>query len=519
MSKKLITNIVGDTSKYDTAKLSLAETINMYVETISANESSSTKILKSIKGTEVFQHIDGVCRGMYTISNGLDNEPQVYVVYGPKVYLLYNNTYYEVAEISNQTTPVRFAETLGDQITHSHLLFVDGIGCYSIDTGGTPLQQKESFHSIELPFRRFKDNHKIRIQPTHIAYAYGYIIINDSNNNLFYTSYQYPFLTRIGNDEYDYDLFKIHTDEYKDYGHYTFAEYSPDNIIALCSNGSRVFTFGQNSYQVFQYTNDINNPFSSPDTAAQRIGIKSSNSLAQLGPFTCFLGGAEIGNNGIYLNINGSTECQRISNYAIEQTISKLPMLDKVYAFMYQYESHVFYVITIDPNTTFCYDIKEQSWTTRCSLNMNNERKCWRYKYATMNKDGKVLFGTDNIVAIESKHYVDIELPLLRLRAGGIVSADNLHFYLNNVELQMNNGQFDNLNPDKEALISMRFSADGASYSDYEVVSIGKQGEYDYDAIWYNFGLCKFLTLEFSTTDDIPFSIYGLNMNYDTCQW
>ena len=53
-----------------------------------------------------------------------------------------------------------------------------------------------------------------------------------------------------------------------------------------------------------------------------------------------------------------------------------------------------------------------------------------------MNKDGKVLFGTDNIVGIESKHYVDIELPLLRLRAGGIVSADNQHFYLNNVELQ-----------------------------------------------------------------------------------
>ena len=46
------------------------------------------------------------------------------------------------------------------------------------------------FRSIKLPVRVNSNN---SINPTHCAYLYGYLIINDAGTDAFYTSYKYPF--------------------------------------------------------------------------------------------------------------------------------------------------------------------------------------------------------------------------------------------------------------------------------------------------------------------------------------
>ena len=63
----------------------------------------------------------------------------------------------------------------------------------------------------------------------------------------------------------------------------------------------------------------------------------------------------------------------------------------------------------------------------------------------------------------------------------------------------------------------MRFSTDGSTWSDSEVVEIGKVGEYDYDCIFYDFGMAKTFILELSCSDNIPFALYALKIDGESC--
>ena len=398
------------------------------------------------------------------------------------------------------------------------MVIVDGYSCYAVDTQIRPANQIDDFSIIELPFRNV-DNAQ-RILPTHIAYLYGYLIVNDKNTDNFYVSYQFPFERNNENNEVDKNIFMVGSEEWGDTGLSIQSYWQPDNTTAIIANGTRLFTFGEKSYQVFQYTNDMNVPFNSPDTAAGMIGLKAINSLQQLGNIIIWLGSSDIGNNGIYLN-NGGTQVQRVSTVEIERRISALPTVKDAVAQIWQDHQHIFYVIDFPSgNMTLCYDLTEQSWSDRCSITDKNEQKSWRYGFATMDREGNILHSAKNCIVkeTESKWNEHDNNSILRLRRGGIIYSDNSYFYIDDIEVNTNNGQYENIKY-KNADMMMRYSTDGSTWSDLEVVDIGKTGDYDFDCVFYNFGLARYFTLELSCTDNIPFSLYSIKINAEPCAW
>ena len=566
---KLIENIAGSITRSNLAKVGLGESTNMYVETQNPSEHSCSILMRTIQGQVKATNIGGKCRGMYRVSRGYDNRPVLYAVYGNKLYLINeDNTYNYIATISSNGTECHMTETGGYGSAHPHLIITDGYSVYAVNSGLSIGDQQVDFRRIRLPLRvNSKDTY---IKPTHCAYLYGYLIVNDAGTDAFYTSYQYPFEIENSEDAefyaersefivwwntldkdtqqqymageihdvyYDkykgfitgtaddtpekYDIFRVNTVQYANYGFVTYSEWSSDNTIGLISNGSKLYTFGERSWQVFSYNDDVNNPFSSPDNAAGNIGIKAPNSLAMLGNTVLWLGSSDIGDNGVFMITD--TTIKRISTQDIERELVKMINPENAYSSIWQEHQHVFYSITFeDSKKTYVYDVNEDAWHYRASYDPFNRLTFWRYNHATF-AYGKIYLGTDNALVYndENKYTEHDERPILKVRRGGVLTSNDCPFYIDSAELIINNGQHSfndqygnlELNP----RLSIRYSWDGSTWSDYEDYWMGKIGQYDYSTTIYQLGMGKYFTLEISSTEPVPMAIENLKISFSPC--
>lgn len=563
---RLVENIAGTISKSNLAKVGLGESVNMFVEQQqNADEKSTTILMRTVMGEVKAVDLLGKCRGMYRVSRGYDNKPVLYAVYDNGLYLVNeDNTYNWIANIPSVGTECHMCETGGYGSAHPHLIIVDGTSVYAVNTGMSIGDQQTDFKSIKLPVRVNSDHN---IVPTHCAYLYGYLIVNDAGTDAFYTSYQYPFEIEDSEDPSFYtdrtnfvtwwmtlsddvkqqyrageihdgyynqykafidgtaddtpevnDLFRVDTVEYAKYGFVTYSEWCPDNTIALCSNGSKLYTFGERSWQVFSYNDDMNNPFSSPDNAAGNIGIKAPNSLAMLGNTVLWLGSSDIGDNGVFMITD--TNITRISTQDIEREITQIVNPENAYSQIWQEHQHVFYSITFeDSKKTFVYDVSEQAWHYRASYDTNNHLTFWRYNHATY-AYGKIYVGTQDAICYmdENRYREHDDRVIYKMRRGGVLTSNNCPFYIDSAELIVNNGQhsfndqYDNL--ELNPRVSIRYSWDGSTMSDYEDYYLGKIGRYDYSTTIWHLGMGKYFTLEISTTEPVPMAIENLKISY-----
>ena len=564
---KLIQNVAGTIAKSNLSKVGLSESCNMYVEQQqNADEKSTTILMRSVQGEVMAANISGRCRGMYRVSRGYDNKPVLYAVYDTTLYLINSdNGVIPIGTINSYNTECHMTETGGYGSSHPHLIIVDGTNVYAVNTGLSIGDQQTDLKRIDLPFRVNSTTEYIK--PTHCAYLYGYLIVNDSGTDAFYTSYQYPFEISNSEDDSFYtdrsqfvtwwmsltdeereqyksgeitdsyynkwkefidgdaddtpevnDLFRVHTVEFANYGFVTYSEWCPDNTIALCSNGSKLYTFGERSWQVFSYNDDKNNPFSSPDNAAGNVGIKAPNSLAMLGNTVLWLANSDIGDNGVFMIKD--TTLTRISTQDIERELTQLPNLETGYASIWQEHQHVFYSLTFeDANKTYVYDVTENAWHYRASYDDKNHLTYWRYNHATY-AYSKIYVGTADALAYmdENKYTEHDGKVIYKMRRGAVLTSNDQPFYIDMLRLITNNGQlsFDNhydnieLNP----RISFRYSWDGSTFSDYSDAYSGKLGRYDYETVLYGCGFGRYFTLEVSTTEPIPFAIENLQIKW-----
>lgn len=568
-SVKLINNIAGGITKSNLARVGLGEAINCYPEVQDRSEHSCEILNRTVQGEVLAANIPGRCRGMYRVSRGYDNRPVLYAVYGNTLYLIKSdNSYSAIATIPSHGTECHMTETGGYGSAHPHLIIVDGSSVYAVNTGMSVGDQQMDFKSIQLPTRVNTDN--IPIKPTHCAFLYGYLIVNDAQTDAFYTSYQYPF--EISNSEPDSfyedrnrfitwwltldeetqlkykageiqdqyytqykdfitgsaddtpevnDLFRVGTVQFAKYGFVTYSEWSPDNTLALCSNGSKLYTFGERSWQVFSFNDDKNNPFSSPDNAAGNVGVKAPNSLSMLGNTVLWLGSSDIGEDGIFMIKD--TNVQRVSTQDIEREITQLEDAEAAYSSIWQEHQHQFYSITFEKaKKTFVYDITENAWHYRASYDNKNHLTFWRYNHATFAYN-KVYVGTDDALAYmdENKYTEHDDRVILKLRRGGVLTSNDCPFYIDSAEIISNQGQhsFNDQYTNKELnpRVSIRYSWDGSLWSDYEDYYLGKIGEYDYHTIAWHLGMGKYFTLEISTTEPIPFAIENLKIAFSPC--
>lgn len=530
MAVHLVSNLTGGWNKSDVRLANLSESINMYTET-QGEGATSTSVLRSIQGSTLLLDIsDRPCRGLFECSRGPDGNPVLFAVYGSNLYVVRNVDGTWVAtsiysQLTNVDTPVSMCETGGEGSANPHLVVVDGASVIAVNTELEPVDMMADIRSIALPYRIRQDdpdNPSQRIVPTHCAYCYNYLIVNDSGTDAFYTSYQYPFERTDDYDEVDYDIFMINSSRtgetgYKDYGFVTYSEWSPDNTTALCSNASLLYTFGPKSTQIFTYNSDVDAPFVSPTNCANSIGIKAVRSLAMVGDYVFYLASSSVGENGIYYWKGNSYV--RCSTPDIERLISNMSNPSDATGQCWLENGHTFYAITFhDDDYTLVYDILENQWHRRSTKDpYTNAHHAWRPGFALLH-NGYLMFGTDDgcLIYLDNDKFDEYDgRPMIRIRRSGMLFDNYVPFYLDNIKLVCNVGDFEdsNLNPK----IMMRYSDKGGDWSNQEMGLLGLQGRYDWDVEWFNIGLATVLCIEVSVSDPVNFVILGGKVQYELC--
>ena len=194
MARKFITNICGGVKRSDIRKVGLSDAINMFVEPNDVTEQAFTMVMRSINGCSTFCEPQGEPRGMFKVSrnyNGVGEPevPKTYGVWGDTLYLLEEGVATSIGKLATSSGACRFCETGGYGSAHPHLIIVDGINVYALNTGIRVVDQRTQFNdhgTIALPYRV---NSTTRlIEPTHCAYLYGYLVVNDAGTDAFYTS-------------------------------------------------------------------------------------------------------------------------------------------------------------------------------------------------------------------------------------------------------------------------------------------------------------------------------------------
>lgn len=531
-SVKLVQNIAGQLSRSNIVKVGLGDSLNMYPETTDLTEHSTQLLMRSADGEKLFcqDELDGPCRGMYRVSRGrteTNGAPALYGVFGNKLYLFdEDGTANVIATIYTNNTECRMTETGGYGSAHPHLMIVDGTNCYALDVTLPIASQRTDFRMIELPVRIHQEAQHIK--PTHIAYLYGYAIINDMETDAYYVSIQYPFEVTDANNEIIYDIWRLA--DTNNVGFVTYSEWSPDNTTALCSNGSKLYTFGTRSWQCWSYNDDKNNPFSSPDNAAGNVGIKAPASLAMLGYTSIWLGSSDIGEDAIWMIQD--TTLTRISTSDLERELAQIKNPENAYAQIWQEHRHTFYAITFeDSDITYVYDVGERQWHRRASYDRNNNLTFWRYNHATFAYNRTMVGCGNRLCFMDENTYTEHDgRKILKMRRGGVLTNNDQPFYIDAATLVCNNGQhstkFASLTtgaleqPDDGELnprISIRYTWDGANWSDYEDYYLGKVGRYDWETTIWHLGMGRFFTLEVSTTEPIPFAIEQLKVSWSPC--
>lgn len=537
--QRIIDSIVGGSQESNIAKVCKAVSVNLYPESQDGGQASSTNILRSIQGTSIMLKMpEKHCRGLYRASRGRKGSPVLYGVFGMHLYLIADNygtmQYYQIGNVSNGLKePVYMCETGGYGDAHPHLIVADGAQLYAVDTTLTPAQQMLDYKAIALPEKSGSTTELIK--PSHVYYLYGYLAVLDQGSDAFYLSCQYPFEEDIYGDDifmlYDHTYEETYTDQNNQEqtrevtrkgnikGFAIYSEWSTDTTRALIGAGSFLYTFGDRSFQVFSYHDDVNYPFQSPDTAAGAIGILAPRSVVVLGQNVFWLGSSDVGQNGVWM-MQGANPT-RISTNDIEREIDAMPNPEDAIGQVWQEAKHVFYAITFRAgNRTFVYDATEGKWSQRASFdsNMPNNEGKWRPQYAVLAYN-KLVFGTiedEYLIYLDDNKWTEYDgLQIVRRRVSGAIIDGWSPFYCDSIKLMTNNGQVPayGFNPK----VSLRYSWNGMDWLDQEIGTVGQLGYYDWVTQWWKIGMGSILMLEFSSSDPWDFSIIGAKIQGEPC--
>jgi hypothetical protein len=137
----------------------------------------------------------------------------------------------------------------------------------------------------------------------------------------------------------------------------------PDTMIGLRAVGGRVWVFGRQRMVAWINTGAAGFPFTRDNSSRIDIGLVNANSLVKLENTLYWLGRSPDGAVRAY-TLDGYTPVP-ISTPAQEQ-LWQNNFVDDNWAWGYQEEGHIFYVITFPTlNATYCYDRKEKRWHRR----------------------------------------------------------------------------------------------------------------------------------------------------------
>lgn len=320
----------------------------------------------------------------------------------------------------------------------------------------------------------------------------GYFVVNENESGRFYIS--------AINDITSWNALDFAT-----------AESKPDELRCVVNAVGQLWLFGETTTEIWTNTGASTFPFGRVSNAVMEVGILAPHTAVNVDNTIVWLGQDEFG-EGIVYRANGFTP-QRISTSPIERIIQEAGNQEKMKAWVYQEDGHLFYVLTGGGLTTsLVYDLTTQSWHERAYLKANGDfsqhlGSCHVFAF------GRNLVGSradGKIYDMSLDYYSDDGDEIARERTYTHVLDERRDIRYNALEIGFETGVGLQSGQGSNPLVSLELSKDGTrTWSDPVTKTIGKVGEYQTKVEFRRLGVAEIITFRIRITDPVKVNITG----------
>jgi hypothetical protein len=391
------------------------------------------------------------------------NGNRAFAVTPSKLYEIFSNgNYVELGNVDLR------GERVVMEDNRNQLVMVDGIkGFYYDDT--TKLVQQITDPAF--------------YPATNVTYQDGYFIFDRKGTGQFFISE----LLNVAFDPLDFAT----------------AEGQPDALVAVLSDHRELFLFGTETIEVWYNSGASDFPFERNQGAFVEKGCGARYTVAKQNNTVYF-----VGSDLMVYSMTGYTPI-RISSHAVEETLKGVDLSD-AFAYTYQDEGHLFYVLTIPArDLTWCYDISTGAWHIRQS-----------YKFGRHQSNNAIFFDSKTFVGdyqsgkiylMSDTYYSDDGEPVIRKFVMPTLNKGRRFLTIDSLEFDMGAGIGLVTGQGDDPELRVYFSVDnGITYSqNFRVGKIGKIGEYLSRAKVNRFGSGRQFTFKVVISDPIPIDIGG----------
>ncbi len=284
------------------------------------------------------------------------------------------------------------------------------------------------------------------------------------------------------------------------------AESSPDALVRVLVNNRDVLLFGTQTIEPWQDVGSSPFPFQRVTGALIQKGCLAPLSPARLNTSVFWLA-----DDHIVYKMDGYNPV-RVSTFPIEDIIREIPVAADAVGMTYSQGGHNFYVLTF-ANRTLVWDDTVQRWHERQSGTSLTPAK-WNVTCIMSGWDDVYVGNTDGAVAfLDLDTYDELGAPIRSAAVTPPFYPDGVRASMSLVELEVNLGVGLPVGQGSDPQVMVRFSDDGTgSWSNIRLASLGRTGARIDRAIVRRLGQFRQRSLEFSISDPVFRSFYGIRV-------
>ena len=445
-----------------TEKAISAQTCINWYPVVVQTHGKRSMILKQRPGLKFDQELTaGPHRGMY-IHDGF-----LYVVANNKAYKI--DTDGIATLLGSMNTDTGF---VGMASSGTELVIVDGTDGWRWNgTTFTQITDEDFVDAVQVKFIK------------------GRFIVNSPGTGRFYISASYDATTWAALD-------------------YATAEVDPDDLIALEVDHQELWTLGEYTNEVHNYTGNTDFPFESMPGGFTEWGCAAPWSIAKGDNTVIWL--AQTRNGGRQVVKATGFVPTVISSDSLEERMTGFSRVDNAHAFVVKAaDKHLFYVLTFPTdNETHVYDFATGLWHAWESYGLGRFRVAtsayWNNKYYM----GDAING--NLYTFDADTYADNDESIVRSRKTEHHASNQDVVFCHSLEVLVNSGMGLESGQGEDPQIALYVSNDGGiTFGNAKTRSLGIQGKYKKRVKWDRLGSYRHRVYEVRVSDPVDVTIIG----------
>lgn len=236
------------------------------------------------------------------------------------------------------------------------------------------------------------------------------------------------------------------------------AEAKPGLLLGTSENLELLFLFCQNHIEMWYDSGAADTPFQRYAGGVIERGCAAPGTIVNHDDALWFLG-----SDGVFYRLQGNIPI-RVSNHGVEHAIASYGDVSDAFCFVYTLEGHKMVHLNF-PSVphSWVFDISTQKWHERDSIVGGASAGRWRGNVSAQIY-GNILIGdafSGTISILDWNNYTELGNPMRMLAHSSPVHQDKVRLFINRLELDMEQGVGNTVDPGANPWVTLQWSKDG----------------------------------------------------------